>query len=269
MNRMIVVAGRRVAVRVTGSQEPAVVMLSSAGGGHEQWEQLRALLDDALCVSYGRPGIDGSDPLPPDLQGVPRTASWAADHLHALLQAARIPPPYVLVGCSIGGWIADQFTAAWPDEVAGLVQVDATSITPIPRAHRDEIFDDADHGGITFSWPATVAELVAGPPPVPRRAVVVSKAFGSVPLEVVERVWRPLTPSEVDHGWRACQVEWADRLHAVHIAADFAGHHVQIDQPDLVAFAVRRVIAAAHADTDLALDPADVATAGGTLLSSP
>ena len=97
--------------------------------------------------------------------------------------------------------------------------------------------------------------------------MVISKAFGSVPLDVVERVWRPLTPSEVDHGWRACQVEWAERLHAVHIAANTAGHHVQIDQPELVAFAVRRVIASARADTGLTLDAADVATAGGTLLS--
>lgn len=265
-DRMVDVDGQRFAVRVTGAQGPAVVMLSSAGGGHEQWEQLRMLLGDTLCVSHGRPGIDGSDPLPPDQQGVPRTASWAAGHLHALLHAAQIPQPYLLVGSSIGGWIADQFTAAWPGEVAGLLQVDATSITPIPRAHRNETFDDAEHGGITFSWPATVAELAAAPPPVPRRAVVISKAFGSVPLDVIERVWRPLTPAEVDHGWRACQVEWAERLHAVHIAANTAGHHIQIDQPELVAFAVRRVIAASRADTGLTFDAGEVATAGGMLL---
>ncbi len=152
-DRLIDVDGYRLAVRVTGSQGPAVVMLSSAGGGHEQWEQLRARLSDTLCVSYGRPGIDGSDPPPPDQQGVPRTASWPADHLHTLLHAAQIPQPYVLVGSSIGGWIADQFTAAWPGEVAGLVQVDATSITPIPRAHREETFDDAEHGGSTSPGP--------------------------------------------------------------------------------------------------------------------
>jgi pimeloyl-ACP methyl ester carboxylesterase len=129
---MVDLDGHRLAVRVTGAQGPAVVMLSSAGGGHEQWEQLRALLGDTLCVSYGRPGIDGSDPLPPCQQAVPRTSSWAADQLHRLLHTAEIPPPYVLAGCSIGGWIADQFIAYWPGEVAGLVQVDPTFLTPIP-----------------------------------------------------------------------------------------------------------------------------------------
>ena len=159
-DRLIDVDGYQLAVRVTKSQGPAVVMLSSAGGGHEQWEQLRARLGDTLCVSYGRPGIDGSDPLPPDQHTVPRTPSWAADQLHRLLHAAGLPPPYVLVGCSIGGWIADQFTASWPDEITGLVQVDPTYLTPIPRRHRPETFDDTD-GGTTFSRPASYAELAA------------------------------------------------------------------------------------------------------------
>jgi hypothetical protein len=65
------------------------------------------------------------------------------------------------------------------------------------------------------------------------------------------------------------QTLWAQRLHALHIAANTGGHHVQIDQPDLVAFAVRQVIAAARAGTDLVLTPTDVATAGGTLLPEP
>jgi pimeloyl-ACP methyl ester carboxylesterase len=153
-DRLIDVAGYRLAVRVTKSQGPAVVMLSSAGGGHEQWEQLRARLGDTLCVSYGRPGIDGSDPLPPDQHAVPRTPSWAADQLHRLLHAAGLPPPYVLVGCSIGGWIADQFTASWPNEITGLVQVDPTYLTPIPAG--------------TGPRPSTTP-TAAPPSPAPRR----------------------------------------------------------------------------------------------------
>jgi pimeloyl-ACP methyl ester carboxylesterase len=199
------------------------------------------------------------------LVGYSAGGCWAADHLHELLRSAGIGPPYVLVGCSIGGWIADQFAAAWPSEVAGLVQIDPTFITPIPRIEWNGTFEDAD-GGLTFSEPACRAELEANMPSPPQRAVAISKAFGTVPLDVIERVWQPLTPFEVDHGWRACQVEWARRLQAVHIAATTAGHHVQIDQPALVAFAIRQVLAATQAGTDLALDPSDVAAAGGTLL---
>jgi pimeloyl-ACP methyl ester carboxylesterase len=263
------VGGIGLAVRVTGARPPAVVMLPSSGGAHEQWDQLRERLEDTLCVTYGRPGLGGSEALSPSESAVPRSVGWAADQLHDLLsEVAAIEPSFVLVGCSIGGWIADQFAARWPDQVAGLVQVDPTYIDPIPRMTRDRPIDDADGAGITFAWDAVQTELTASPPPPPRRAVVISRAFGTVPAEVIERAWRPLTAIEADHGWRARQADWARRLGAVHIAADHAGHHVQIDQPDLVAMVVRALAHAVRSDTDLNLPSTEVVRAGGHLLNA-
>jgi hypothetical protein len=84
--------------------------------------------------------------------------------------------------------MADQFIAG-PGEVAGLVQIDPTFVTPISRLHVDEAFDDAD-GGITFSWAASLTELVANPRPPPPRGVVISRAF-TVPRDAIERDWQP------------------------------------------------------------------------------
>ena len=47
--------------------------------------------------------------------------------LHALLQAAGIPGPYVLAAHSWGGFMARLYAATYPDEVVGLVLVDAYS----------------------------------------------------------------------------------------------------------------------------------------------
>src|SRR5699024_5529777 len=47
--------------------------------------------------------------------------------LHALLQAAEIPGPYILAGHSLGGFCARLYAATYPDEVVGLVLVDAYS----------------------------------------------------------------------------------------------------------------------------------------------
>ena len=52
----------------------------------------------------------------------PRTRSVT---LHALLQAARVPGPYVLTAHSLGGLYARLFTATHPDEVVGMVLIDA------------------------------------------------------------------------------------------------------------------------------------------------
>lgn len=267
-DRRVEVGGTGLAVRLSGVRRPAVVMLSSAGGSHEQWAQLRERLEDTLCVTYGRPGLGGSEVLSPSESSVPRSVGWAADQLHGLLDAAAITPPYVLVSCSVGGWIADQFAARWPADVAGLVQIDPTYILPIPRTTRDRPVDDADGTGITFRWDAVQAELTTNRPSPPRRAVVISRAFGSVPAEVIERAWQPLTATEADQGWRARQVEWAHRLDATHIAANHAGHHVQMDQPDLAAMVVRAVVQAARRDVDLELSAADVLRAGGHLLTT-
>src|SRR4051794_35515775 len=116
---LIDVEGCRLSARVTGSGSPVVVLLSSAGGAHEQWDSLGPLLA-TTSVSYGRPGLGGSDPLPA-AQAAPSDHDWATRQLHALLGAAGLAPPYVLVSCSVGAYLADRFATLWPAEVAGLV----------------------------------------------------------------------------------------------------------------------------------------------------
>jgi pimeloyl-ACP methyl ester carboxylesterase len=73
----------------------------------------------------------------------------AAD-LHALLAAAGIPPPYVLVGHSIGGIVARRFYAQHPDLVAGMVLVDSS------HEQQGRRFAEADwrKGPQRYAWEA-------------------------------------------------------------------------------------------------------------------
>jgi pimeloyl-ACP methyl ester carboxylesterase len=76
-----------------------------------------------------------SDPVPQ-----PTSAQDGVNDLVALLKAADVPGPYVLVAHSMSGMIARVFAGEHPDEVKGIVFVDAT--TPefraqmTPEAHR-------------------------------------------------------------------------------------------------------------------------------------
>ena len=49
------------------------------------------------------------------------------DELHALLQAADIPGPYVLVGHSAAGLVVRLYASEFPDEVVGMVLLDSTN----------------------------------------------------------------------------------------------------------------------------------------------
>jgi pimeloyl-ACP methyl ester carboxylesterase len=53
--------------------------------------------------------------------------------LHALLQGAGEPGPYVFVAHSIGGLFVRLYASTYPDEVAGMVLVDSASEDQVDR----------------------------------------------------------------------------------------------------------------------------------------
>ena len=80
---------------------------------------LPAVAKIAHAVAYDRPGIGQS---PPTTR--PRTVTQMATDLHDMLRTAKITPPYVLVGHSLGGAIIQVYVRLYPHEIAGLVLVD-------------------------------------------------------------------------------------------------------------------------------------------------
>jgi pimeloyl-ACP methyl ester carboxylesterase len=72
---------------------------------------------------YDRANLGRSDPAPG-----PRGLPELVGDLEALLQAAEIPGPYVLVGTSGGGYIMAGYAYEHPGQVAGIVFID----TPAP-----------------------------------------------------------------------------------------------------------------------------------------
>ena len=80
-----------------------------------------------VCA-YDRPGTPvGESPSRSDPIEQPATAEGIVEDLHALLAAADVTEPIVIVGHSAGGLAARLFAATYPDAVAGIVLVDALS----------------------------------------------------------------------------------------------------------------------------------------------
>ncbi len=106
-----------------GSGHPIVILESGIGGFSLEWHAVqRSLAAHTRVCTYDRAGYGWSEFGP-----VPRTATRAAKELHALLQAAGESPPYVIAGHSYGGFIVRLFAQYYPDEISGIVLVDASA----------------------------------------------------------------------------------------------------------------------------------------------
>ncbi|HVI57923.1 MAG TPA: alpha/beta hydrolase [Luteimonas sp.] len=118
--RVDIGGGRHLDLRCSGEGAPTVVLEAGFGADSMAWAKLQPLLAAHVrTCAYDRAGYGFSDagPLPRDLD------AEVAD-LHALIHAARMATPVVLVGHSIGSNLARRYDQRHPDDVAALVLVD-------------------------------------------------------------------------------------------------------------------------------------------------
>jgi hypothetical protein len=124
--------GRQLALRCWGEGTPTIVL--EAGHPSEGIEDfgthgrpmVERLVSHARVCAYDRSGYGRSDPAPNE----PRDADDVTNDLRALLTAADVDPPYVLVGASFGGMIVTYYASLHPEEVSAVVLLDV----PAPSA---------------------------------------------------------------------------------------------------------------------------------------
>ena len=117
------VGGHRLHLDCTGSGGPTVVLMSGLGGFSASWARITpAVADTTRVCAYDRAGQGWSEDAADPQDGVA-----AAADLHRLLDAAGEDGPFVVVGHSVGGDHAMVYADRYPEEVAGMVLLDATS----------------------------------------------------------------------------------------------------------------------------------------------
>jgi pimeloyl-ACP methyl ester carboxylesterase len=121
--RLFDVGGHRLHLDCTGSGGPTVVLMSGLGGNSAGWARIApAVADSTRVCAYDRAGQGWSEDAADPQDGVAAVAD-----LHRLLDAAGEDGPFVVVGHSIGGDHAMVYADRHPEQVAGMVLLDATS----------------------------------------------------------------------------------------------------------------------------------------------
>ena len=127
--KLVDIGGYRLHLRGAGNGGPTVVMDAGLGGASIDWSLVQPEIAKFTTVySYDRAGMGWSDVGPR-----PRTSRQIVKELHTLLRNAGIKKPYVLVGHSSGGFNMLLYASRYPDEVAGLVLVDASHEKQLER----------------------------------------------------------------------------------------------------------------------------------------
>ena len=122
---LIDVGGYRMHLHALGEGGPTVLLDSALAGSSLSWSEIQPeVARFTKVLSYDRAGFGWSDPSPH-----PRTLHHMTLELCELLSKADVEGPFILVGHSYGGWMAQLMASRHPDLVAGLVLVD----TPHPR----------------------------------------------------------------------------------------------------------------------------------------
>lgn len=129
--------GRQMFLHCVGAGSPAVIFDSGAGSDSSAWHGVwQETGKSTLACTYDRAGLGLSDPGP-----LPRDTTAVANDIDALLTAAKIPGPYILVGHSLGSYHIRQFANTRFDKMAGMVLVDpsgdgqdARFMAAIPKA---------------------------------------------------------------------------------------------------------------------------------------
>ncbi len=242
------IGGRAIYLSCRGTGSPTVILESGYGDSAALWAGMEgAVAPRTRVCSYDRANTVGgaSDPAPS-----PRTAREVVGDLHAVLAAAGVPGPYVLVGHSIGGLFVRLYASAYPDDVAALVLVDSShedqdvrleAIVPAEmweaRRRQFEGFD-IERVDLTASFAWMREARLASPP-------------RTMPL-VVLTAGRPLDPAEFPLGWPVEATERMGRelhqdlatlaVHATHRIAEDSGHYILLDRPDVVIEGIGQVI---------------------------
>jgi pimeloyl-ACP methyl ester carboxylesterase len=112
----------RMNIDCSGQGSPTVILESGSGGPSVDWLMVQPeVAKFARVCSYDRAGYGWSDS---GLQ--PRSSLQIARELKQLLQAAGEKGPYIFVGHSMGGYDIRVYAGQYPNDVAGIVLVDAS-----------------------------------------------------------------------------------------------------------------------------------------------
>ncbi|HYH12932.1 MAG TPA: alpha/beta hydrolase [Thermomicrobiales bacterium] len=258
------IGGRSIYLESLGTGGPTVILESGAGNDARVWDTVSlparstngAVLPEVATFTrvcaYDRPGTFLGPGIPgrSDSVPMPRTAGEIVSDLHALLAAADIAGPYVMVGHSFGGLVVRLYASTYPNDVVGLVLVDAAHeayYTEIQQVLTPAQWDSFVRPGADPDYP-NLERIDIDASATEMRETAIASPLRCMPLVVLTHgqpwEWPANFPvGALEDLWPPLQDRLASLVpDARLVVAEESGHFIQLQQPDLVIEAIRQVV---------------------------
>ncbi len=275
------VGGYKIHSYCTGSGKPTVLLDAGLGANLLWWKLVQDDVSQfARVCSFDRAGYGWSD-----AGKEPRTSKTIVQELHTLLHAMpNTHSPYILVGHSFGGATMRLYANTYPDEVFGLVLVDAchekqfqsaaTKSKPsLLRRCKKYILEGAcaHYTGITrWRMPSSMQSFFSDLLSKDIQNTIIAKASAVKSLRARDSEWAHIHESlaqvaqsknqlknkpvlvithgkQQDAAWTACQQELTNLSnHGKYIIAKNSGHMINVEQPEIIVQAVHDLVTKYH-----------------------
>lgn len=253
------VGGYSIHMLCKGQGEPTVIIDAGLGDDSSDWFDIQnhASVETRVCV-FDRPGYGWSDTGPQ-----PRNSLRISNEMEKLIQKAGIPGPYVLVGHSFGGYNIRVFAAHHPQQIAGMVLVDASHENQYERLNIN-LPKHFDRQGNILILPKGSDDISEKASALRERAFHAARAeisslyqsalqvrhldkLPKIPLIVISRgqsEWIPKrTNDDREKIWQQLQQDlWKLSPLSQQIFANRSGHDIHIEQPELVISAINDIV---------------------------
>jgi pimeloyl-ACP methyl ester carboxylesterase len=218
----------------SGEGETTVILDAGLGGISKDWLQIQLEVSRFSKVfSYDRAGLGRSEIAP-----IPRTCKDMIGDLRNLLVAASLPPPYILVAHSWSGINARWYANQYPDEIVGMVLIDAV------HENKYELFakvlseEEANRMWASIKDPSQNGENIDRIASI--KQVHSKQTVHNFPLIVLTRAANTDERSIIETGLQAEFLKLSTQSRQYF--SKFDDHSIQNSEPELVIDSIRQVV---------------------------
>jgi len=245
---MVSVGNHSLHMVTMGHGEDTVIIEAGYMGELADWRAFAtSIATFSKVVIYSRAGYGKSTPSP-----TPNSLNDSVEELKMLTKISELEGPFIMVGHSYGGLIVRKFSEMYPDHVKGLVFVEPASenyfktlreIDPSStEASRKKMYGRLSGNKLEeyklmmtnyYDTPIDIIEL-ASLPDVPAVVLTAAKKRNSKSLANTPKARK---------AWREEHSKLIKKFpQSSHIVTTNSGHFIQLDEPELIADAIKNVI---------------------------